>query len=1435
MKKLITIFISICSLMLLSTVSGYAQNPDNVLIHNINYQTQDQDMWGPGGYFSLDFDYDLIDIEWNESNNIGAYTSIFGQTFGMGLDYGFWGVIRSTFSIHGFHTGWIDIKYPIEVTLDFPDDYSFDPGETVTVNTWYEVQNGYYLDTYFPEAGIIALDLEFGLGMHMDLVIELFGTTTIPLMPHIAIPHDPVPGQPLPHDSIAIFYLNGNTGETVYPCLDPVTGLPAFCEDTVLPIIIPDWFGIGLTGQIDLPYVETDDWLNTNTQCLHAYGQDDWIQFELNILTFLSAIANIIPPPTGPAIANVIDIIDGGTITYNSGPVTAYIDYYILQISISMTSWMTQEFSFCPTIWVTLGFPLEVPYTVTDPADNDNVVDSGDADEVTFAVNNDLNFTYPCFDWDSMDIDVLGYDITPTFTNHTWDSLAFDFNYSVVWASIEIVLETPFKSNEIPAFDLPITYEDPETGQVRTVEASAPGYELPGIDLSNYLEEDEYITVNELRNGTKDITIGPFTIGPLLEGSIPLGYIPINWFEETWLMEGFYEDDDSITDQVNIIPLPELDVEIDGNNILCYGDTTGVITVTALNSTGPYTFEYSYGVTNTHMSPVDSIYVPAGYYYVTVSDVYGCEVYSELNVTHLYPPMWSETDGDDVLCHGDQTGNLYVESGGGAPPHTYHWEPSGSDQQNVHGVYAGWHYVTITDSVGCTHEDSVFLDEPDAPLSMTYNYTNVSCWGGYDGALDITVSGGTPPYYYEWSNGMQTEDLTNIPAGDYTVSITDSHNCKYIWTMVVIEPDQLIANIESEDVTCYGFGNGSIDLTVTGGTSPYNYQWNTGDTSEDLVDLEAGIYIVTITDQHDCQTYAYVQINEPDLPLTAEIEHEDVRCYGEGNGWATVNVYGGTEPYYYEWSNGEIGQTIDTLDPGTYAVTILDDHDCVAYDTVEIIQPDAPLSATITATDCSCGGYSDGSVHIDPAGGTPPYTFVWSNGSWQEDLINVPAGIYTVTVTDSHYCHFTISDTVDQPEPIHIETLGDQTICYGQTVEIGYSMITGGVPPYDVFWTHHGLMGDVIEVAPTETTEYGAFVIDSINCISDTSYFTVTVLDSLEFNVTASDDTVCPGDSVVFNLNLRGGGGSNWPYEVYMNDSLLAGPQITVAPEHDSVFAFTAWDQCHFDSIYIEYPIYTYDLPSVNINASVTEGCQPLTIQFNEGSEDIGQEYRWNFDDGDVENLSFDKSPEHTFHNATTYLVNLLVTSAEGCKKDSTVVITVYPTPDAKFEANRTNVMMSDPLIAFTNYTDGAYFYHWNFDDGTTSDQENVQHAYNQSGNFVVTLTAESMFGCIDTASLGITVAEEEMVYAPTAFSPNHDGINEIFKIVVTGFDLESYHMEIYNRWGEQVFVTDDFTEGWDGNYKEEESQEGVYSWYLEFDDYYGNTYNKSGTVTLIR
>lgn len=312
----------------------------NVLVHEIPYSTHDQDMWGAGVAFSLDMDYDLFDVQVDEDYSFGSIQEILGSQWGVSVEMGMWMFLRSTFSIHGFTLGSVDVDYPVEITLDFPDDYTFDHGETVPIHSSYEVLDGWALDTHFPTAGIIALDLEYGFGLNLDIIVCLIDCETIPIIPTISVPTVPYSTDPLPHDSIAIFYLNGFTGEAVYPCMDDVTGLPSICEDDLLPIVIPDWFGIGLTGEIDIPYVETTDALDLTTQCLTAHGTDEWLWFNLNIMEFLSFIAGFIPPPNGTAIQEAIGFLEGGTIEYEiiSG-VNAEIEYFILHMDLHMSSY----------------------------------------------------------------------------------------------------------------------------------------------------------------------------------------------------------------------------------------------------------------------------------------------------------------------------------------------------------------------------------------------------------------------------------------------------------------------------------------------------------------------------------------------------------------------------------------------------------------------------------------------------------------------------------------------------------------------------------------------------------------------------------------------------------------------------------------------------------------------------------------------------------------------------------------------------------------------------------------------------------------------------------------------------------------------------------------------------------------------------------------
>ena len=1421
-KKLLLI----CSLLSIFGFSGLMSQ--NILVHEIDYSTHDQDMWGAGDAFTLDFDYDLFNIQIDDGFSEGAIEEILGQQFGIGIEMGVWVFLRSTFSMHGFTLGSVDVDYPVEITLDFPDDYSFDHGETITIESYYEVLDGWALETHFPTTGIIALDLEYGFGLNLDIIVCVFDCETIPLIPTISIPLDPYSTDPMPHDSVAIFYLNGITGEAVYPCLDEITGLPSICEDDLLPIIIPDWFGIGLTGEIDIPYVITDDWLDPTTQCLHASGTDEWLWFNLNIMQFLSFIAGFIPPPEGPAIQEAIGFLEGGVIEYEIiAGVNAVIEYFILHMDLHMSSYMTQDFAFCPTILATLAFETELPYSETDPADGDLLIAEGVSDTITFAINNDLNITYPCYEWDSMEVYDVTYNITSGFSNHTWDSIAFDFILEAIFFQVTIPTGGIIPILAMPEFCLPeIQIDNADLGISQTILSCAPAIPAPPIVIDDYLTEEQKGGDSQ----AKDIEFCfPTNCEPLISETFPLGYIPLTWYDQEWDILGFVQD--TVFDGTWLFPLPELDLEITSQDVLCFGDTSGVISVTALYSSPDFTWEYSWGSINTHAGPTDEIIVPAGYYYITLTDTYGCEVFGEMNISDENPPLLSNLYADDVLCHGEATGALYSFVSGGVPPYTYDWQPSGSTDANPIDVYAGMHYLTITDAVGCEHEDSVFVDEPAAPLSMTSQIGHVSCFGLSDGFIDIEIEGGTPSYYYVWSNGQMTQDLINIPAGSYVGTVIDSHQCELEYEFEITQPEELELQTYTQDVLCYGESTGYVDLIVTGGTSPYQYEWSNNANTQDLYDIFAGIYIVTVTDAHGCQSYTMVQIQQPDLPLHGDITPTDVRCFGEGNGEADLNVFGGTPPYYFSWSNGEISEDIFNLIPGVYSVTINDAHNCLAYDTVQIFQADAPMIGTISGTHVMCNGGDNGNIYIDIAGGELPYTFEWNNGSWQEDLIGVSAGIYTVTATDANFCHYSLSFEVTEPDPFYIQAMDDRTICFGQTTEIGIGIISGSVPPYTIVWSNDDT-GLTTLVNPEESTIYTAVIVDALNCVSEEIEISVTVHDPLSLEVYASEDSVCPGTNIDFDVIIAGGGLPGT--EVRVNDSLMSLP-ISLTILSDTIFNFVVYDVCNFDSVTISYPIYTYPLPLVNITSDKNNGCTPLTVQFHENSPDIGQRYIWNFDDGDFENLSFDKHPLHTFYNSRTFHVGLEITSLDGCAIDTTIAITVFPIPDAEFRANTTTVTLATPIVYFTNFTDGGFFYNWNFGDGAGSTAANPSHIFTLPGTFHVNMITTSLYGCVDSTGVDIYVSNELAVYPPTAFTPNHDNLNETFKVIVDGVDIETYTMSIHNRWGEIVFNSSNYEDEWDGRYQEAECPEGAYIWVITFIDFYGNEHTQTGSVSLIR
>ncbi|WP_172678805.1 SprB repeat-containing protein, partial [Jiulongibacter sediminis] len=294
----------------------------------------------------------------------------------------------------------------------------------------------------------------------------------------------------------------------------------------------------------------------------------------------------------------------------------------------------------------------------------------------------------------------------------------------------------------------------------------------------------------------------------------------------------------------------------------------------------------------------------------------------------------------DVLCFGDSTGAINVTASGGASPYIFDWLdlPGNTNQEDRSNIAAGLYTVVVVDSLGCTDTLQVTITEPAAALTNSFTQTDVLCFGNSTGAIDLSVSGGTGPYTYAWSNAETTQDISGLTAGTYSVTITDANGCTSTASTTITEPAALTNSFTQTDVLCFGNSTGAIDLSVSGGTGPYTYVWSNAETTQDISGLSAGTYSVTITDANGCTSTASTTITEP-AALTNSFTQTDVLCFGNSTGAIDLSVSGGTGPYTYAWSNAETTQDISGLSAGTYSVTITDANGCTSTASTTITEP----------------------------------------------------------------------------------------------------------------------------------------------------------------------------------------------------------------------------------------------------------------------------------------------------------------------------------------------------------------------------------------------------------------------------------------------------------------------------------------------------------------
>ncbi|WP_299118178.1 Ig-like domain-containing protein, partial [uncultured Winogradskyella sp.] len=494
-------------------------------------------------------------------------------------------------------------------------------------------------------------------------------------------------------------------------------------------------------------------------------------------------------------------------------------------------------------------------------------------------------------------------------------------------------------------------------------------------------------------------------------------------------------------------PDAELTVQATGTNLLCNGDNSGSIDLTVNGGTLPYTYAWSNGANTEDLSGL-----AADSYNVIVTDGNGCTATLSTPVQITQPEVISieltKTNANATL--GCANGTATATPSGGTGAYTYLWSDGQTTQTatNLSGdITGGTQYsVTVTDANGCTAVQSVVINcvsDCDAVIAVG-DIDNILCKGDSTGNATISASSIANPnatFTFIWSPAIPaanqndtdtTSSITGLAAGVYTVSVTiDGTVCSPVEESITItEPSTAISvTATSTDETGPTTNDGTVTANPSGGTPGYTYLWSPGGaTTQTVTGLSDGNYTVIVTDLNGCTATTTVTVNDGDCRnLSAVASSTPVSCNGGNDGTATVNVTGGLGNFTYLWSNGETTQFISGLAAGTYTVTVSDiDTGCDSVSSTTVNEPTA-LSTGIAVTDVACHGENTGSLDLTVNGGTTDYTFLWSNGATTEDITNLSAGTYSVTITDANGCTITDSATVEQPLAALTASITSQT------------------------------------------------------------------------------------------------------------------------------------------------------------------------------------------------------------------------------------------------------------------------------------------------------------------------------------------------------------------------------------------------------------------------
>ena len=880
---------------------------------------------------------------------------------------------------------------------------------------------------------------------------------------------------------------------------------------------------------------------------------------------------------------------------------------------------------------------------------------------------------------------------------------------------------------------------------------------------------------------------------------------------------------------------PPIDPNVVQKNVDCFGANNGSLTTAVEGgipfSTGdPYIISWT-GPTGFSSSASSITDLIPGDYRLQITDDGGLPFIINYTITEPAGIHLETVTNKNVSCFGAANGKIGISASGGTLPYKYAWEKDAGPypgSEEISNLSPGSYKVSVTDANSCNPQVLVYTITEPALLEINLvDKTNILCFGESTGAVSVLIVGGTKievtpgvfDYAYAWSgpNGYAStdKDLTNITAGLYKLVVTDNQGCTQNFSVTITQPHEVKIYVATTPVTCYGANNASIRLTIIGGVAPYQILWAyaageggfqdnyaTGDFQNNLT---VGNYRITVVDANNCSKS--IIINVPDAPIFRIMPVvKNVSCYGANDGSITLNFEGGRQPISLAWSdNSTSGTARNNIGPGTYRVVISDGTPCVIDREFVILEPQPlVLGANVTHA-LDCNNANSGAINLMVSGGTPPYKYVWSNRAATEDLNNIPAGNYFVTVTDANGCVQTAQYAVARPAPISIlvNTVNNFNCETQQVSRISTATVTGGVPPYSLTWSSGIVSGASNEVMQTYQSSF--VILDVVDALGCASRYTFDVnVPTLGINYQLVD---CNSHKYQFNAIVP----DDEETYTYIWDFGDGGGSTIKSPEH----TFPTPGDFRVKLRYESASCVSQFTDVVSVESSPVLQLDKLPI-FCSGESILlhvsgADTYRWN-----------NNSTTDSLRITQVGNYSVVGTSKAGCTSTLSFKATTFEPYNYTIQSNKDEITTDNPTVQLWSESITYSDYFWNFGDGKSAQGNNQEHHYDnlRDGYYEVKLKVVNPNGCNEFASKKIWTTNTS---TNNVFTPNGDGIDDVF--------MQGWHVKIYNRNGILLY---DGTRGWDGTYKGKPVSNDTYFYVLYISTVSGIKSN-TGFITVIR